>query len=442
MSARGLGSEVRHFFGEYRRTWRSTGPAGRGFLLGGFVYMVRAIGFSVAFTLYAKQRGYDPSDIGFFLAASQFALFLLGIPITILGGRGLSRRLLAIGPAISALGLVVILLSPDDAKLITAAGALFAGACGASFWTLGDPLLAATTPPNERAHIYSLKFFIVTLGISLGGGIGGWIPGVSEALGASKLTALTIAIGAFVALDLVQVFMFARIPPYEPIVQRIKAKRAERAASRSTQTSRLPWIIMIALSIPEIGMSFGHNSVRPFLSLFFPEAHGLSESSTGTVLAILGLLAGVGSLAAPRIAAKLGNIRAVAVLRVIGATAIVLWFTSIGLPPVLALMVIYYLIMDGTEGIFITEAMRLLPISRRTWFSGIYAMAWSLAATISLVLSGYIQDRNDGRFGLAFTMGACGYLFSVIWMTIVIPRLPVITAIDEQVVSTQLQTSP
>jgi predicted MFS family arabinose efflux permease len=185
-------------------------------------------------------------------------------------------------------------------------------------------------------------------------------------------------------------------------------------------------MIMIALSVTEVGMSFGHNSVRPFLSLFFPEAHGLSESATGTVMAILGLLAGAGSLAAPRVAQRLGNIRAVAVLRVISATTIVLWFTGIGLPPVMGLMVIYYLIADGTEGIFITEAMRLLPNSRRTWFSGIYAMAWSLAASASLVLSGAIQDHNEGRFGWAFAMGAFGYLFSVVWMTTVVPRLPVI----------------
>lgn len=424
MPARGPMGEIRHFFAEYQRTWRSTGPSGRGFLLGGLVYMMRGIGFSVAFPLYAKQRGYDPGDIGLLLAASQFALLLLGIPITILGGRGLSRRLLEIGPAISAVGILVILLSPDGSLAIAALGALLAGAGSASFWVLGDPLLAATTPPAERAHIYSLKFFIVTLGISIGGGLGGWIPGLSATLGSSKLAALSITLAIFGVLDLVQVYMFARIPEYEPTIPRLKRNGPRTRAHFFPKGARLPWMIMGAMAVPEIGMSFGHNSIRPFLSLYFPEARGLTESTTGTVLATLGLLAGVGSLAAPRIAHRLGNLPAVAVMRAVGAVAIMLWFTSIGLPPLLGLMVVYYLIVDGSEGIYITEIMHLLPVSRRTWFSGIYAMAWSLAATGALILSGFVQDRNDGRFGYAFAIGAAGYLVSVVWMLAVIPRLP------------------
>jgi MFS family permease len=421
-------SAIHHFFAEYQRTWRSTGPAGRGFLLGGLIYMMRGIGFSVAFPLYAKQRGYDPGDIGLLLAASQLALLLLGIPITILGGRGLARRLLAIGPAFSALGILVILLSPDGSLPIAALGTLLAGAGSASFWVLGDPLLAATTPPAERAHIYSLKFFIVTLGISIGGGLGGWIPGLVTTLGSSKLTALAVTLVVFGLLDLLQVYMFGRIPEYEPVLPRIK--RSGPRGRFFPKGSRLPWVVMGAMAVPEIGMSFGHNSIRPFLSLYFPDARGLTESTTGTVLATLGLLAGVGSLAAPRIAQRLGNLPAVAVMRAAGALAILLWFTSIGLPPLLGLMVVYYLIVDGSEGIYITEIMHLLPVDRRTWFSGIYAMAWSLAATLALVLSGFIQDHNDGRFGYAFTVGAAGYLFSVAWMLTVVPRLPAILSSD------------
>lgn len=420
---------VRRFFDEYRHTWNSTGPAGRGFLAGGIVYLMRAIGYSVAFPLYAKERGYSPGDIGLFLAASGFALFLLGVPITLLGGRGFARKALVAGPTLAGFGILLILLAPDGAKWMTVAGALLSGAGGASFWVLGDPLLAATTPISQRAHVYALKFFVVTIGVALGGGLGGWIPGVSELLGASPYAALVIALSIFAVLDLVQSLMFARIPPYEPPV--VLAKRApDQPRAQKTSRAWLPWAVMIALSVPELGMAFGHNSIRPFLSLFFDEVYGLSASSTGTILAVLGLLGGVGSLAGPKIAARLGNLPAIAVLRITGGTAIVLWFTGIGLPPILVCMFVYYVIMDGTEAIFITEAMQRLPISRRTWFSGIYAMAWSLASTGASLTSGFVQDRNDGAFGMAFILGACGYLFSVVWMLAVIPRLPVITESD------------
>src|SRR5215216_2897232 len=128
MPDRSAGHEVRRFAAEYQRTWNATGPAGRGFLVAGLVYLTRALAFSVAFPLYAKERGYSPGEIGVFLAASQFSLFLLGIPFTFLGGRGFARREMIAAPAFAALGILTILLAPDGSIWLTAFGALLAGA--------------------------------------------------------------------------------------------------------------------------------------------------------------------------------------------------------------------------------------------------------------------------------------------------------------------------
>lgn len=423
MPARGIGEASRRFAAEYQRTWDATGPAGRGFLVAGLFYLIRTLAFTVAFPLYAKERGYSPGEIGLFLAASQFSLFLLGVPITFLGGRGHARRTLIAAPIVAATGIALILLAPDGASELTALGALLAGAAGASFWVLGDPLLAQTTPIDARAHIFALKFFVLTIASSLGGGLGGWIPGLLEALtGMSALGALTATIVTLGTIDVVQSLLYRRIPPYETRTPQTTATR--QRARPAGRRAWLPWAIMIAFAVPEIGMALGHNSIRPFLSLFFTERHQFSASATGTALAIFGLLGGVGALATPRIGARLGNVPAIAILRITGAVMIVLWFAGFGVAPVLSLMVIYYLALDGTEAMFITEAMNRIPASRRTWFSGIYAMAWSISASSASVLSGSVQERNDGRFGAAFAIGAFGYLFSVAWIVFVFPRLP------------------
>ena len=49
-----------------------------------------------------------------------------------------------------------------------------------------------------------------------------------------------------------------------------------------------------------------------------------------------------------------------------------------------------------------------------------------VSASTASVVSGAIQDRNDGRFGIAFAVGAAGYVFSVIWISLVVPRLPIL----------------
>lgn len=424
MPAGGARHELRRFAADYHRTWNATGPAGRGFLLGGLIYLIRALAFTVAFPLYAKEKGYNPGEIGLFLAASQFSLCLLGVPITFLGGRGFARRVLTVTPAFAATGLAIILFAPEGSTLLMAFAALLAGAGGASFWVLGDPLLAQTTPVGERSHVYALKFFVLTMAVSLGGGLGGWIPGFLEGVAnLSALSALTTSLVIFAMFDIVQIGLFSRIPPYESRAPRIRPPASHEATPKRAW---LPWAVMLAFAVPEIGMSLGHNSIRPFLSLFFTEEHNFSPSSTGTALAILGLLSGVGALAAPRVSARFGNLPAIAILRVLGALTILIWFAGMGLAPILALMVVYYVAMDGTEAIFIAESMNRMPASRRTWFSGIYAMAWSIASSFASLLSGAIQERNDGRFGAAFAVGAFGYVFSVLWLLVVIPRLPVI----------------
>ena len=426
MRSTSLAAAIGALFADYRRTWHVTGPAGRLFLSGGLLYVIRAIAFTVAFPLFAKARGFSPGEIGLLVAASSFALFVFGIPVTWLGGRGQARRILTLGPIVAAAGLVILVFAPHGSMALPLLGALLAGVGGTSFWVLGDPLLAETTPATERAHVYALKFFVLTIGSALGGGLGGWIPGLLNATPwFDREAALAATLLVLAALDLSCAAVFSRIPPYE-------APRAVRPPSVVAHRRRgshnwVPWAVMILLAAPELGMALGHNSIRPFLSLFFTERYGMSEAATGTTLATLALIGGVGALITPRVAHRLGNVGAISLLRCIGAATVLGWFVFVGLPPVLLLMLIYYAIMDGTEAIFITEAMSRLPAERRTWFSGIYAMAWSLASSFASFLSGTIQERNGGAFGVAFAVGAAGYLFSVLWMGIVFRRLPDLT---------------
>ena len=313
---------LRLLLADYRRTWHVTGPAGRLFLAGGLLYVIRAIGFTVAFPLFAKARGFSPGEIGLLVAASAFSLFVFGVPVTWLGGRGHSRRILTLGPLVAAAGLVVIVLAPDGATFLPRLGALLAGTGGASFWVLGDPLLAETTPATERAHVFALKFFALTIGTSLGGGLGGWIPGLLNATPwFEKEAALTATLLVFAAIDLACAAVFSRIPPYEP--KHVRRRSAPTVGSdRRRAFNWIPWAVMIALAVPELGMALGHNSIRPFLSLFFTEQYAMSEATTGTTLAALALIGGFGALVTPRIAHGLGNVGAITLLRCVGAAAV------------------------------------------------------------------------------------------------------------------------
>jgi MFS family permease len=409
--------------GDYRETWRATGPAGRRFLTGGVLYAVRFLMFAVAFPLFAKARGFDSGDIGWLVGGASISLFVFGVPVTWLGARGHTRLLLMTGALLGALGQVVILAAPAGAFALTLLGTLLSGMVSTMFWILGDPLLAATTPASRRAHVFALKFSLVTGGMALGGGLGGWVPaslqsffGVTEAR-ALAATMLTVAI-----LDCAQIVAYGAMPG--AAVPRPIRRVSTRPVGVHGERARSAWPLLVLLAMPEAGMAVGHNSIRPFLSVFFEERLGFSTGVIGTVMAGLALAGGVGALFLPGIALRLGNLRTIAIFRGIAATAVLLCFSGVGVVAVVGLLFVYYAVADGTEATFITEAMDRVPADLRTPFSGLYAMLWSAASFAAAAASGAIQDRPGGGFGAAFGLGVIGYAFSIVWIATVFPRLP------------------
>src|SRR5690606_23615518 len=113
--------------------------------------------FYAAFPLFAKERGYDAATIGWLVGGAALSPFVFGVPVTAFGSRGHTRRLLMIGPLIAASGQLLLIYFVGRSFSISFLAALVSGMASTVFWILGDPLLAATTPPHKRAHIFALK---------------------------------------------------------------------------------------------------------------------------------------------------------------------------------------------------------------------------------------------------------------------------------------------
>mgnify|MGYP001198265825 FL=1 len=413
---------------EYIETWRLTGPAGRRFLTGGTLFAIRMFMFYAAFPLFAKERGYDAATIGWLVGGAALSLFVFGVPVTAFGSRGHTRRLLMIGPLIAASGQLLLIYFVGRSFSISFLAALVSGMASTVFWILGDPLLAATTPPHKRAHIFALKFSLVTCGFAVGSGLGGWIPATLELVGLRAQRALDATILVIACLDIASSIIYSTIPAI-PTPSPAKSSQLRSAPARFRINFGILLFIFL-LTVPDIGMAFGHNSIRPFLSLFFEEQLGLSSALIGTTMFCLAMAGGISALFIPGIARRLGNLRAIGLLRTTGALMILLCFSGVGTLVVIALLISYYSMVDGTEATFITEAMERLPVEQRTVFSGMYSMLWSASSFCASALSGRLQE--DIGFGVAYSVGVAGYLLSVAWILGVFPRLPSLGGTMEQ----------
>ena len=56
--------------------------------------------------------------------------------------------------------------------------------------------------------------------------------------------------------------------------------------------------------------------------------------------------------------------------------------------------------------------MGRLPASARDLMAGFNNVLWSVVSASAVAVSGYLQDRPDGGFGLAFSLAVAGYIVS------------------------------
>jgi MFS family permease len=180
---------------------------------------------------------------------------------------------------------------------------------------------------------------------------------------------------------------------------------------------------LVMFGLAEALFGFGYNTIRPFMSLFLTEREGLSSGSAGAVIASTAVFAALGALMMPVLAQHIGNARALGVLRLAGALSVTAWFAVGELGAVIALILLYYGLLDGTSALYAAEVMGRLPAAARDLMAGLNNVLWSVVGAAAAALSGYLQDIPSGGFALAFSVGAAGYALSALWCVVVLPRI-------------------
>ena len=408
-----MGRWLARFWGDYREAWDHTGVGGRAILLGCLAYIVRSVGFTFLMPLFAKENGLSSSEYGLSYAVYSANMLLAIAPILTLSRRGWDRRLIVGGPLVSLPGIALLLLAPQLPFVAWPIGMLLCGTGGSTFWVLSDPLLAEATDASFRSRIYALKFVLFTVGSSIGILLTGLIP---DALGLlpsiSMNVAFGITLGLLGLLDLTQAYLFRLSPNRRGFV------RGSRAP-----VGRMAMVAIAGFAVTEVAFAFGYNSIRPFLSLFFTERHGLSSGQAGLIVGGMALVGGFGAVLMPVMAARIGTPLTIGIFRLIGAVAIATWFVQAGLPLVVAMTLVYYGVIDGTEALYISEIMSRLPPELRDIMAGANALLWSMVASVATLASGWVQDRPWGGFGPAFSIGVVGYLVSALWTVLAFSRI-------------------
>lgn len=364
--------------------------------------------FGLLFPLYMYRLGYKQDTIGAVSALGAVTTLVGAVPLGLLADRVGRARLYVLSAVLVPLAYLPIVLSSSLGVIIAAYMAT--NLLATVYWSTNSPLLVGAVSGEHRVRAFAANSFLLWGVGALGAVIGGAIVGVAGRIigqPASDLTPLRIALGANVALGALGALPLLAI-------RSIDAAPAER--TRAWRFDRRDLRLFGRLLIADVLLSFGGGAIVGFLPLFFQLRYGLTPATLGLLFTFSGVLSGIASLAAPTLARRLGDVRALVLTQAIIAPSVL--FTA--LAPVVWLSVLFEMARQALRGtldpIYVPFAMTRVPARQRGALGGLYNVTWATGFSLGPLLSGWIQVRAG--FAPAFAISAACYIGAAVLMLV------------------------
>lgn len=268
-----------------------------------------ACGISIALTsLYLDEHGYTKQDIGTLAAWFASGIVLMAIPAGALIRRISAKTSFMLFLTIYAVCLAVF---PSlDSYWSIATVRFIDGACSAGIWVSSETILLLRTDEQNKANMTSLYAIWLASGYVLG-------PAVAWGITAFFPMAVAfITAGVFAILSVV--YAAFRLPPDAPTDHApARASSAAPGTEPPTSALRIFWAIKNSCYATYV-YGYFQASVVLFLPLYLAEAKGIARDKTIILpgLFCLGML--VFSNIVGRIADRVGHLRVMRILSVIG----------------------------------------------------------------------------------------------------------------------------
>ncbi|MBV6305314.1 MFS transporter [Candidimonas humi] len=386
--------------------------------------LARSIGqgaLVVDFSLYLHQLHWTAVQISLILAIT----LLVGATLTMLVGplsdRIGRRQFLMWFEAAQALAALLACFSANPWLLGPAAviGGFGRGGNGSAgpFAPVEQAWLAQGVPADRRGRVYSLNAASGFIGMALGAllaalpaRLGAWLPG---ALAFRPLFAIAL-LGSLICMALL-----ARAPDSEARAGRRDAVAARQAPAQPIQTAqpqpqpastdeaallRRENGLLLRLGLVNAVNGIGVGLTGPLMSYWFAIRYGEGPGLIGPMMALGFLLAGLSSLLAGRLTARLGIVRTVVLMRLAGLVL----FVALPFAPSFGIAAALYTLRNlcnrGTAGVRNALSAGLVRPSRRGLAASIANVSLQIPRSIGPVFAGMLFQA--GYLGLPFIIGA------------------------------------
>jgi MFS family permease len=396
----GIGRSLKNY-GEHLVAFKPNAPV--------FIYAIIAgvaIGiFRLLFNFYVLSLGFDEKLLGNLVTASSITALIFALPMGYLAdilGRKFS---LLLSGALVCLTIGMMVIFP--ATPILYAMNILSGIAQSLAAVTMSPFLMENSSEHERTYLFSMSSGLQMVSASVGNWIGGympsWVAGIrnvepvsSQAYGGSILV-----VAVALAVSIIPLFMI-RMPHLEHAERTVFAPISYAAKHPKKLTQ---------LVLPILITSIGAGLIMPFMNVFFRVQYHQSDQVIGVLFAWGSLAMGLGLLAAPPLADRLGKIQIVVITQGLSIPFLIL----LGFAPVFWVSAFAYYIrvalMNMSSPVYQTFVMEQVDPSSRAMVASLVSMSWNFGWAISPTISGMLQVRYG--FGPPFLGTIILYIISV-----------------------------
>ena len=268
--------------------------------------------FGVVFNLYVLSLGIEADVLGGILSAGPLAQALGSIPAGFLAEMtGFRKAFLVI---YGVAGLAKLVQASSTSVPVIAAAAFVGGLVFSGDFVVRLPFVAANTNESQRTRAYSVSSLLFGLSMSIGALLAGYAPNLMRLFVPDLTIAYRYTLYLAAILTLLATLPSLRtLDPARPTERKISLYPYLWGIDRFT-------LQQAAVSL-FVGLSMG--VIAPFHNLYFMYHLGTTREVFSTVAALTILPTTVATAFGPMIARRVGNVRAVTLLRSLIAGSLV-----------------------------------------------------------------------------------------------------------------------
>lgn len=348
---------------------------------------------------YLPQLGVPAPTVGLVLGVEGLSLAAFAIPFGLLSDRKGRKTLLILG-SLGVAPLFFVFALTTNAVAMVAAGAL-GGVFEGTYLATVNATIADQTSPENRDSAFTLSFILGGAGGSLGLALPFFVPQMSKLLGVESSALHSGLLFLFGSLSLVLSLALYAILRSVP-----EPKRTAGAPWRGKSTRTL-----LKFSGINSLIGLGAGFIIPLIPTWLFLKFAVPDSYSGPLLAIAGATIGLAAIFSPRIAARIGSVRAAVLTQGLSLVFMVaLAFEG----NVLAAGVIYVLrtmLMNMASPLLDSYLMGIVVPEQRGFASSLNSVIWRIPNSVTTIVGGVILA--SGNFVLPFLLAGAFYAVSI-----------------------------